>query len=304
MEKSETDEIQKIFDFYRNYFILAYSDVVAAYATKPQQILTEIENTLSHIGQCFNPQLSDDKRKENAKKAYNHLLRATLNCYKLICVKQAKEIEKHEDNLYLKEKITKFKEFFKDARRAEMKEIGADNIVPIDKYKDAVQLGDEITNEIFLISKIKPKLFVGYKYTKKDEEIASKIIKILEFEGFECETGKSAGIGDIDTNIKSMLVNSDGCVIIFTEEKETTDGKFTTSPWLISEASYTFGKEKPVMILLEDGVPEDQIRGIQGRDYRYLSFNRAKTDDLILEFIPLVRDFHKGIIGRKRFLER
>lgn len=79
-------DITVVFNFYRETFLPAYSDVVGTIVKKPKQIQTELENTLAHIAQYFNPNLNADTRENNAKKAYDHLQRATLDCYKILWV--------------------------------------------------------------------------------------------------------------------------------------------------------------------------------------------------------------------------
>ncbi len=73
-----------IFDLYRQRFIPVYADFVALTTIKPQQILIEQENILAHISQYLNIELSEELREENLQKAYNHMVRVTLDMHKLV----------------------------------------------------------------------------------------------------------------------------------------------------------------------------------------------------------------------------
>ena len=77
--------IEEVFSTYRNYFVPIYAEFIALAGYKPEPILIEQTNILSHISQSVNNELSEEKRKENIRKAYNHLIRAILDLYKQIC---------------------------------------------------------------------------------------------------------------------------------------------------------------------------------------------------------------------------
>jgi len=79
-------DINTVFKFYKDEFIPAYSDLVGYMGDKPQQVLIELENVLSHISQYFNPEINPEKVEINLHKAYDHLHRVTLDCYKLLWV--------------------------------------------------------------------------------------------------------------------------------------------------------------------------------------------------------------------------
>ena len=101
--RSVTDfmDTNEIFEFYRTEFVPAYSDLVGYIGDKPQQILIELENTLAHISQLFNHTLDHQDENVNLEKAHDHLVRATLDCYKLLWAhiyEQLTIIEKNESN--------------------------------------------------------------------------------------------------------------------------------------------------------------------------------------------------------------
>lgn len=104
---------------------------------------------------------SEDKnlRKENIKKAYNHLARATLDCYKILWI----EIEKNINNIYHSDvkrlaltiseieflKLKKqFKEAILKARKIKHQYIGKDPLKAVPYYIEAIEIGKQIVDSL------------------------------------------------------------------------------------------------------------------------------------------------------------
>jgi len=153
-------DTEEVFEFYRTEFVPAYSDLVGYISDKPRQIVIELENTFAHISQYFNPELDIQDKDKNLAKAYDHLVRATLDCYKLLWVtlhEQLKAIEEDESirklglNISETEFRTKFqknKKLAQEARRIEMTSVGLTPIAALDKYKEVVKGGYELIGTI------------------------------------------------------------------------------------------------------------------------------------------------------------
>lgn len=147
---------QEFIDFYNNQFLPVYADTVAYLADKPAQIIIEIENTFSHLAQYLNTNNSKTIQDENIKKAYNHLLRATIDCYKILWVTMSNDIEifmgntnnrKFSVNMSENESMAlwiKFKKKAQDARRQELNGVGVTPLNTIDAYKETVEIGWEL----------------------------------------------------------------------------------------------------------------------------------------------------------------
>ena len=149
-------DIEEVFKFYRTEFVPAYSDLVGYLGDKPRQMVIELENTFAHISQYFNPELDIQDKDENLVKAYDHLVRVTLDCYKLLWVtiyEDLRVIEKDESirklglNISEAEFLTKFQKLRKLAQKArgiEMTSVGLSPIKSLDKYKEVVKDGYEL----------------------------------------------------------------------------------------------------------------------------------------------------------------
>lgn len=149
-----------LFVFYRDEFLPAYSDFVGYEAKKPIQVLNELENTLAHLAQYYNPVLEPDQKKRNVEKSYDHLVRVTLDLYKLLWVLIHEELE----SVYLDENkrnfapnipeqdfiigFNNFREKAQEARSTEINSIGANPLSALELYKDAIILGKELITAI------------------------------------------------------------------------------------------------------------------------------------------------------------
>lgn len=120
---------------------------------KPKQILTEIENTFSHIAQYFNPSLDISLREDNLRKAMDHLVRVTLDCYKLLWIQLKHELDdiyfddtKRAFTLNISEdefikRYNEFREKAREARNIELTNIGDGPLKSVEKYKETVNIG-------------------------------------------------------------------------------------------------------------------------------------------------------------------
>ena len=146
-------------EFYENIFKPAYADLVGYIGDRPYDTLVELENALSHIFVALDPNASQSLQEENRKKAYNHLVRASLDCYKLLWVYFDEEIERifnsdlerlaltisEEEFLRLR---NQFKEKAMEARRKELNNVGRNPLQSIFDYREVTEIGRKIKDSI------------------------------------------------------------------------------------------------------------------------------------------------------------
>ncbi len=154
------DELLELHSIFKKQFRGAYADLVSYLADKPQQVLIELENTLAHIIQSVDPDYDDFVRIENLKKAKAPLLRATLDCYKLLWVELKREINRiYSDTDKLKFALnmsegtflTLREDFMEKAKEARKKEIECVGISPTESlqiYAEAVHIGWNLVKAI------------------------------------------------------------------------------------------------------------------------------------------------------------
>lgn len=79
--------LKEFLALYRNKYLPVYSDIVSYLADKPEQVLVESENILAHIIMGIDVTHNKSVRSENITKAYNHLQRLIIDCYKILWVR-------------------------------------------------------------------------------------------------------------------------------------------------------------------------------------------------------------------------
>jgi len=175
---SNSMDVDELFEFYKKEFIPAYSDLVGYIGDKPQQVLIELENVLSHLSQLFNPEVTPEKKSVNLQKANDHLFRVTLDCYKLLWINIHDQLKRIEGDASVRKlglniseaeftmKLQKIKKLAQEARSIEMESVGLSPMASIDKYKEVVKSGYELIDkrDNIKISEIKSlKRFISTK---------------------------------------------------------------------------------------------------------------------------------------------
>jgi hypothetical protein len=144
--------LRKMILFYDNTYMPAYSELVAYLGDKPVQGLIEIENLTTHLIRYLDDTESTEIRDENLKKAYNHLVRVTLDCYKTLWLQVKTDLLEVEDiaTAILSDGLNKgdffilkqeFKELSKKARTTEMSLVGTAPENCLDAYSETIYFG-------------------------------------------------------------------------------------------------------------------------------------------------------------------
>ncbi len=152
--------LEELFEFYREECVPAYSDVVGYLAERPEQFPIEIENSFSHIAQYFNPEVGLADKEVNIAKAKDHLIRVTLDSYKLLWILIYQDLEEiYGDpfkrqycvNLPQNEFSLKFQEFKKlaqTARNLETSSVGVEPLKALEAYKETIAVGRDLLEKI------------------------------------------------------------------------------------------------------------------------------------------------------------
>lgn len=153
---SQEVSLKELVDYYVNVFVKSYADLVALTASKPTQILIEIENFNSHLLVALKKEESDEIINSNLRKAKTHLQRGTLDCYKMLFIKINEQVNHFLKDLTIEDvhfaigdqytsclnNWIKFSENIQATRRLEVASTGTQQIDDvIEQYRAAVQVG-------------------------------------------------------------------------------------------------------------------------------------------------------------------
>lgn len=150
----------KLSKYYRDNFIPAYADVIVITNYKPEEILLEIENILSHFIQILNPGIDSGQKSENINRARGHIERATLDCLKIVWTEQSMNLSKiNSDDLARRycinmpehEFVRNYEEYnglLAKARLLEMNSVGTSHTETIVAYRRAIELAKIMSEHI------------------------------------------------------------------------------------------------------------------------------------------------------------
>lgn len=135
--------------------------------------------------------------------------------------------------------------------------------------------------------------FVGQSFTATDKRVNQCVFDTLEALGVKVVTGEQPKADSISEKVKRFIEEQSIFVGIFTcRDKIARKSEWTTSPWVIDEKAYAVGRQKPLILLKEQGV--GSIGGIQG-DYEYIEFSREGLEGLTLRLIQLFQLTNNGL---------
>lgn len=72
-----------------------------------------------------------------------------------------------------------------------------------------------------------------------------------------------------------------------THRDQKENGKYTTSSWLLEEKGAALALYKPTLMLIEEGVDENDIGGLQGDD-QWPSFTRNNFSSVVADAITML----------------
>jgi hypothetical protein len=148
-----TDDLLRV---YEELYVPAYANYVAVTNIKNIQIITEESNAFTHVMRALNPTLPEEVRSDNIGKAYNHVLRATLDSHKGLTIYLHDLLNrlifltpngamcfscKRNDVV---NEFNSFIESIKKAREHETANVGVAPEITIEKYIEAVNIGSNL----------------------------------------------------------------------------------------------------------------------------------------------------------------
>ena len=155
--------------------------------------------------------------------------------------------------------------------------------------------GKEVERNVDRSGSVSPTVFIGQSFAAADARINQCVYDVLSGIGLRVVTGEKPKADRISEKVKKLIEQQSIFVGIFTRrEKIARKNEWTTSSWVIDEKAYALGRQKPLVLLKEQGV--NSVGGIQG-DYEYIEFSRDALDGLITKLIQLFDVTNSGLKG-------
>ena len=109
-------------------------------------------------------------------------------------------------------------------------------------------------------------VFLSYRFAEQD--YIDGLTQLLQQADFEIVTGM-ANNTYISKAIKEKIRTCEFFLCVMTRDSEKADGTYTTSPWLLEEKGVAIAYDKPLVLMVEDGVSTSG--GLQG-DWQLIHF--------------------------------
>lgn len=131
-------------------------------------------------------------------------------------------------------------------------------------------------------------VFLSFSYQPKDIELVGGFREVLETTGYTVITGEKNPMGSLSKNILKKIRQSEKFVVVMTCRDKKENGKFTTSSWLLEEKGAALALGKACLMLVEDGIDDKEIGGLQGDDQR-LYFRRENFTKVVADALRMLR---------------
>jgi hypothetical protein len=109
---------------------------------------------------------------------------------------------------------------------------------------------------------------VFFSHRFAELEYVEGLTKYLQDNGFEVVTGKSANTS-ISKAIIQRIKECEFFLCLMTKDKKIDENSYTTSPWILEEKGVALAYEKPLVLMIEEGVTD--FGGLQG-DWQRIQF--------------------------------
>jgi hypothetical protein len=130
-------------------------------------------------------------------------------------------------------------------------------------------------------------IFLSFSYRPEDKELVEGFKMLLETSGFMIITGEKNPMGSLSRNILQKIQQAEKCIVVMTCRDKKENGKFTTSSWLLEEKGAAIALGKPCLMLVEDGIDDKEIGGLQGDDQR-LHFSRNNFTRVVADALKML----------------
>jgi hypothetical protein len=167
----------ELYKFHEEAFKPIYADLVAVLGSKPEQIVFELEATLSHVAVAHtNPTI----QQENIDKAHGHLKRAALDAVKILWLEYRAltekfiaddDLRKFATNASEKELLEKYQKANKSAKEARQKELLNTGIAPEEAIDLYYQSAKDFCDVLDLVDPDKKRQFDKFRFLYKKKEI-------------------------------------------------------------------------------------------------------------------------------------
>jgi hypothetical protein len=145
--------------------------------------------------------------------------------------------------------------------------------------------------------------FVAHSFAARDRAVVTAIVRTIRRAKISVLSGERSEARGVSDKVKARIQMADVFVAILTHRHPLKNAQlWTTSPWVVEEKGYSLGQnpERPMVLLVEEGVSvPGETGGLEG-DLEYIAFNRYQLDDARKKLREVLGWFVTSPPGRRR----
>jgi len=126
------------------------------------------------------------------------------------------------------------------------------------------------------------RVFVGFGYNERDQWIQDQVSPILRGLGFTVVSGKDMHGEELQDEVKSRIDQSDAVIGFFTIREGQGEADFTSHIWVRDETMYALARDKPIVLVREEGVRVPD--GLFG-DRQYVPYSATDRLACVVELV-------------------
>lgn len=160
-----------------------------------------------------------------------------------------------------------------------------ERVLDIVRKEISLESPSRIDDDPYRRKMCEPNIFIARHFDDKGNSYYSDISNFLSLVGFNVLQGEEYTSDSIPYKVKHRIEKQDIVIVNVSGDRE--------HPWLISEASYSLGKDKHVIILVESTTEFDTA--ILGNDIEYIPYPEGHIEKT---YCSLLREFRSiGVKG-------
>jgi len=130
-------------------------------------------------------------------------------------------------------------------------------------------------------------VFLAHSFDEAGENVADVLRDFLGLLGFRVVTGESYSPRGVSSKIKERIRDQAVAACVLTARRGVDTDSRRTSQWVLDEATVAEALEKPLFLLIEEGVEAEL--GIHG-DREYIPFTMASLHGAIIKLLQGLRE--------------
>lgn len=137
---------------------------------------------------------------------------------------------------------------------------------------------------------VKEKRSVFFSHRFEEREYLEGLSSMLKSNKFKVVTG-GLQAGSISVGIKEQIKQCEFYLCLMTKYEKLSDGSYITSPWLIEEKAVALAYQKPIILMVENGVKN--IGGLHG-DWQIINFSEKSFTTACVKTIEVLKSYAGG----------